>query len=131
MFLSVPETNPNIFQVWRNDFPEEKNLTLAIFTGSKIPQTILQSVSCSMAATFHRTVVELVFTLSQVMYCIHSKPFFFLLQFPILNYLCRRLEQMTVYISSELFCISFNPFAGYFLLVHIKIGRIYHNQNLW
>ena len=66
LFLSVPETNPNIFQVWRNDFPEEKNLTLAIFTGSKIPQTILQSVSCSMAATFHRTVVELVFTLSQV-----------------------------------------------------------------
>ena len=76
MFLSVPETNPNIFQVWRNDFPEEKNLTLAIFTGSKIPLTILLSVSCSVAVTIRRTVAKLVFTLSQVMYCIHSKPCF-------------------------------------------------------
>jgi hypothetical protein len=88
-------------------------------------------VSCSVAVTFRRTVAELVFTLSQVMYCIHSKPCFFLLKFQISNYLWRRPEQITVYIDYELFCISFNPFAGYFLLVHIKIGRIYHNQNLW
>ncbi len=120
----VSKTISNIFWVFRNAFLEENNLKAfyLFLSGSKIPVTILLSVSCSVAVTIRRTVAELVFTLSQVMYCIHSKPCF--LSVKISYFKLSKQEAGADYSAHWLWTVlfSFNPFAGYFLLVHIKIG---------